>query len=187
MIDLARAKLTALGLTDGDEEETTRAAATCAVMPGEKLTFPDALFTHSITNLGILFFDDAAAGAREIHRTLRPGSGSVAVVTSWADVGYVEHVLRPAARAARPHDPPLRAAHTEALVVHYGADTVESLRGMLLDTFTMLWRDWSDAEKDTFEAAILERLREATEPYTMVDGDPGVGIRMRAIVAVCRK
>jgi len=71
--------------------------------------------------------------------------------------------------------------------VHYGADTVESLRGMLLDTFTMLWRDWSDAEKDTFEAAILERLREATEPYTMVDGDPGVGIRMRAIVAVCRK
>ncbi|PWI75691.1 hypothetical protein PCL_06349 [Purpureocillium lilacinum] len=211
MIDLARAKLTALGLTDGDEEETTRAAATCAVMPGEKLTFPDALFTHSITNLGILFFDDAAAGAREIHRTLRPGSGSVAVVTSWADVGYVEHVLRPAARAARPHDPPFELpiqkhwfdpAHVERClredggfadvevseqVVHYGADTVESLRGMLLDTFTMLWRDWSDAEKDTFEAAILERLREATEPYTMVDGDPGVGIRMRAIVAVCRK
>ncbi|KAF5717574.1 ubiquinone menaquinone biosynthesis methyltransferase ubiE [Fusarium mundagurra] len=41
-----------------------------AVMRGEELSFPDDIFTHSITNLGLMYFTDASKGAREIARTL---------------------------------------------------------------------------------------------------------------------
>ncbi|KAF2249930.1 hypothetical protein BU26DRAFT_292820 [Trematosphaeria pertusa] len=68
-------------------------------MPGEKLDFPDACFTHSITNLGLLFFGDAGAGAREIWRTLRPGG--TALVTCWKCLGY-DAVIWEAQRAVRP-------------------------------------------------------------------------------------
>ncbi|POR31693.1 hypothetical protein TPAR_08100 [Tolypocladium paradoxum] len=200
MVDLARAKLAALDATH---------RCTAAVMPGEKLAFGDAAFSHSITNLGILFFNDGAAGARELHRTLRPGG--VAVVTSWADVGYLRGVIQPAHKAARPDDAPfdlpipkawLEPAHVERClrddggfaavemlerVVHYGAATRDELRQMSLDTFQALWKDWTGEELERFRGAMAECIERVAEPYTMVDGTPGVGIRMRAIVAVCRK
>ncbi|KAJ4168552.1 hypothetical protein NW754_010470 [Fusarium falciforme] len=54
MADISRKKLDALGVS---------ATSSAAVMPGEKLEFQDETFTHSITNLGILFFTDGDAGA----------------------------------------------------------------------------------------------------------------------------
>ncbi|KAK4041085.1 hypothetical protein C8A01DRAFT_34930 [Parachaetomium inaequale] len=84
---------------------------TCHVLPGEHLAaFADDTFTHRITNLGIHFYADSLAGAREIHRTLR-GPGGVAVVTSWTDLGYLEPVVKAAQlvvrRDERPYQLPL--------------------------------------------------------------------------------
>ncbi|KAH7371249.1 hypothetical protein BKA66DRAFT_394142, partial [Pyrenochaeta sp. MPI-SDFR-AT-0127] len=48
----------------------------------ENLSFPDNYFTHSITNIALFFTSSAGLdGAREIHRTLRPGG--TAVVNCW--------------------------------------------------------------------------------------------------------
>lgn len=61
---------------------------TIAAAKSEALPFPDAYFTHSLTNIGILFFSAAGLdGAREIHRTLKPGG--VAVVNCWADITWL--------------------------------------------------------------------------------------------------
>ena len=65
---------------------------TSKVMNSQELDFPDAYFTHSITNFSIFNFQDALAGVREIHRTLKP-SGQ-AVITTWErfGIGEVIHV-----------------------------------------------------------------------------------------------
>ncbi|KAK3295546.1 S-adenosyl-L-methionine-dependent methyltransferase [Chaetomium fimeti] len=73
---------------------------TTHTMPGEHLAFPDHTFTHSITNLGILFFASGPAGAAEIYRTLRPGG--IAVVSTWTDLGYIGPVVQAAQRIVRP-------------------------------------------------------------------------------------
>src|SRR5690606_8037008 len=78
MVDLGRKRF------EGTEHA---AKVTFQQMPGEELDFPDGTFSHSVTNLGILFFADGDAGAREIYRTLKPGG--VAVVTSWAGLSYL--------------------------------------------------------------------------------------------------
>ena len=57
------------------------------VMAGQELKFPDHTFDLSITNFGIFFFPDPAAGAKEIYRTLKPKG--TAVVTCWKHVGFV--------------------------------------------------------------------------------------------------
>ena len=47
----------------------------------------DELFTHSFTNIGIIFFSSAGLdGARQIYRTLQPGG--VAVVNCWKSVAW---------------------------------------------------------------------------------------------------
>ena len=87
MIELAKAKL-------GDKPNIHY-----GVMPGEILEFPDKHFTHSFTNLGILFFKSPAAGAEEIWRTLKPGG--IAIVTSWSRLDTVEDGVVPAQLAIR--------------------------------------------------------------------------------------
>ncbi|PVI01421.1 hypothetical protein DM02DRAFT_613591 [Periconia macrospinosa] len=54
---------------------------------GESLSFADETFTHSITNIGIIFFTGAGLdGTKEIHRTLKPGG--VAIVNCWESVTW---------------------------------------------------------------------------------------------------
>ncbi|OAQ70778.1 methyltransferase type 11 [Pochonia chlamydosporia 170] len=200
MVAMAQQKISTLG-----------AGGTCKVMamPGEKLDFPNGSFTHSVTNMGILFFKDGAAGAKEIYRTLKPGS--VAVVTSWSDLGYLKGVIQPAQKEARPNDVPFvlpisqdwfkpshvkkvleedggfKKVEIQEVVAHYGASSLAELQDMLLTIFTQLWSNWSDEEKTTFKAAMAKRLEAVAEPYTKPSGEPGLGIRMKAIVAVCQK
>ncbi|QUC16370.1 uncharacterized protein UV8b_00611 [Ustilaginoidea virens] len=200
MLAIAQDKIAALG---------AQAGCKLAVMPAEKLDFPDATFTHSITNLGILFFADAPAAAKEIYRTLKPGG--VAVVTSWSDMGYVKGVIQPAQKAARPDDKPFNlpippewfsADHVKAVLedggfaqvqlvrkpAHFGAPALPELRDMLLEAFIHLWsRTWSEDEQVKFKEAVLEHLAKVTVPYTTPSGEPGVGVPMEAIIAVCRK
>lgn len=202
MIDVARSKLTAM--TGGD----TAGRLEFSVMPGEKIGFPDAFFTHSITNVGLMFFSDPAVGVQEIFRTLAPGG--VAVVTSWADLGYVDNVIRPAQKTARPKDAPyevpipsdwssplyVRQKLAEGgfsdvtmseHVVHCGASSCGELRDLFVGAFRHLWKDWQDEEKATFSETVLKCVETVAVKYTMNDGEPGVGVPMRGLVAVCMK
>lgn len=201
MVDIALRKLQSLA-----EEE--RFTVTGHVMPGERLVFEDNTFTHSITNLGILFYKDGPAGSRELYRTLSPGG--VAVVTTWTDLGYLEPIIKPAQAEVRPDDPPyqlplsldwLSASHLESVLAqggfgdvrvsemkaHYGAETLEELVGLLAHSFRIVCKAWSDDEKTRFRALVHEKTARVVEQYKMPDGRAGVGIPMRAAVAVCRK
>ncbi len=59
----------------------------CEVMNAQDLTFADGMFNQIFMNFGIFFLPDAEKGAAQIHRTLKPGG--VAVVTSWAKLGFL--------------------------------------------------------------------------------------------------
>lgn len=198
MVEISRKKLDTLGAS---------AISSTAVMPGEKLEFQDETFTHSITNLGILFFTDGDAGAKEIYRTLKPIG--VAVVTSWAVLGYLE-VIRPAQSAVRPNDPPFKLPIPETWfdpafvekclkdggfanvtvsesIVHYGAPSAEDLLALILNSFKMLWKDWSEEEQNKFRQVARGKIDEISSSYTMNDGSQGVGVPMTAIIAICEK
>jgi ubiquinone/menaquinone biosynthesis C-methylase UbiE len=205
MVAIARRKLEVLA------DSPSRKGAfkvTAHVMRGEELAFDDTTFTHSITNLGILFYEDSLVGAKEIYRTLMPGG--VAVVTSWIDLGYFEQVLQPAHSEIRLDDPPLelplsldwlspshlkttmvRAGFQEVQIstsmVHHGARTLEKLVDSLMETFHSVWAGWTDDERIKFRGFVREMATPLAERYTMPDGNPGFGIPMVAAVAVCRK
>ncbi|CAG9997118.1 unnamed protein product [Clonostachys byssicola] len=181
------------------------------VMPGEKLEFPDAKFSHSFTNMGIMFFTNPAQGAAEIYRTLRPGG--TAVVTSWSKLGHLDLVFRPAHVSIRPDDEPVRfplpevwhdpehvrkvlseagfkddAIEVTTLPVQYGAKKKEMLLEYMMDMAgKMLTADWPEADKDAFRKAVAEKLDQEAKEYTMLSGELGFGLPMEAIVAVCRK
>ncbi|RSL58871.1 hypothetical protein CEP54_007592 [Fusarium duplospermum] len=198
MVEISRKKLDALG---------TPETSSTAIMPGEKLEFQDGMFTHNITNLGILFYTDGDAGAREIYRTLK--AGGVVVVTSWAVLGYLD-VIRPAQNVVRPDDPPFKlpipekwldSAYVEKClrdggfgnvtvsekIVHYGAPSAGGLSDLILNSFRMLWKDWSEDDQNNFRRAVREKIEEVSSSYTLNDGSQGVGVPMTAIVAVCQK
>ncbi|KAF6820595.1 methyltransferase type 11 [Colletotrichum plurivorum] len=180
---------------------------TTATIPGEDLGFPDETFTHSVTNLGFLFFDDAQKGAAEVWRTLRPGG--VAVVTNWEELGYLP-ILRRLQREIHPENEPFdvpvgrdwfRPAHTEevlrsggfqdvglqAMTVHWGAESVEEVASSLAQMFgPAVFKEWSEEEKEKAIQLLPSILREETVSLER-DGRPCVGVRMKAIVAVCKK
>jgi SAM-dependent methyltransferase len=61
----------------------------------ESLSFADDYFTHSITNIGVIFASSGGLdGTREIYRTLKPGG--TAIVNCWAGITWL---------------PPFMAAH----------------------------------------------------------------------------
>ncbi|CAH0025381.1 unnamed protein product [Clonostachys rhizophaga] len=201
---------------DGIAKQNLRDKATSApvefgVMPGEKLEFPDGKFSHSFTNMGIMFFTNPAQGAAEIYRTLRPGG--TAVVTSWSKLGHLDLVFRPAHVAVRPDDEPVKfplpevwhdpehvrkvlseagfkddAIEVSTLPVQYGAKKKEMLLDFMMDMAgKMLTADWPEADKDAFRKAVAEKLELEAKEYTMLSGEPGFGLPMEAIVVVCRK
>ncbi|KAH7083950.1 hypothetical protein FB567DRAFT_530309 [Paraphoma chrysanthemicola] len=69
------------------------------------LSFENDFFTHSITNIGILFF--SPAGASEIHRTLQPAG--TAIVNCWSDITWLAPIAATSfrTRGARPPLPPV--------------------------------------------------------------------------------
>lgn len=80
MVGLLERRATALGL-----------AVESAVMDGQALDVEDGAFDAAASLFGLIFFPDTAAGARELHRALRPG-GRAAVV-AWAAGGLTFHPL----------------------------------------------------------------------------------------------
>jgi ubiquinone/menaquinone biosynthesis C-methylase UbiE len=179
----------------------------CATMPAERLDFPDESFTHSITNLGILFFTDADQGAKEIFRTLKPGG--TAVVTSWQDLGYLP-LLHQAQQAVRPDallinlpikDVWFRPEHVREVLeragfgevevsaarVHYAGERAGDVSSLLSTQARSSLQDWSEEELGRFKDALDGLIEAAAEKFEKPDGSVAVGIPMVAIVAVCRK
>lgn len=188
--------------------------ATLDVMNGEALTYPDDLFTHSITNFGIMFFPDAVAGAKEIHRTLKPGG--TAVVTSWGKMGYVDSIHR-AQKATKadcdlfvPPMPPqwysadhlvdvLKKGGFEHVDVHekevcFGGESARAVSDMIMNLFGgIITKDWNEEDTSRFR----EELHKAVDHYHIEFKRPKMGMKgvnetipgvpMVALVAVARK
>jgi ubiquinone/menaquinone biosynthesis C-methylase UbiE len=174
-----------------------------AVMPGEDLSFfPDDNFTHSVTNLGIMFFTDADKGAREIARTLRPDG--VAVVTGWtvrAPFMIIQEVHARIRPGETPFKPPVADVwfepdHTEAVLtgagldvltsttvdVHMGGETADAVAELLMQFGSKAFASWSEEEKEK----VKEIVRERAVPFARSSGS-GVGIKLTGSVFVARK
>ena len=71
-------------------------------MDAQSLSFPDNEFHASVTSIAIFTLPDPIKGARELHRTLKPGG--VAILTTWKQVGWMpilhaaEEIVRPAVK-----------------------------------------------------------------------------------------
>ena len=211
MIDLARA--TCNTIIDANKG-TDSADMSFDTMPGEDLRFPDNHFTHSFTNQGILFFKDAAKGASEIHRTLKPGG--TAIVTSWKELGYVP-IIQAAQKVVTPDAPPFKipiseqwfeAAHLEKTLRDAGFAGVEVREkevcyafktvGELCDAILMLLGhvapNLSDEQKAEFKKQFeIEADKVAVKIERLVAGDLEgrteelVGLKMVALVGVAKK
>ena len=179
----------------------------CAVMPSEKLDFPDNSFSHSVTNLGILFFTDADEGAKEIFRTLTPGG--TAIVTSWRDLGYLR-LIQESQRAVRPQEPVfklpvddvwlqpsyleqvLRKAGFEHVEIstptmHYASGDAEGVSALLLRVFGHIVQEWSEVEQEKFKDTLKALVGSAIREFQRPEGSTAMGIPMVATVAVCTK
>jgi SAM-dependent methyltransferase len=178
-----------------------------AVMTGEELSFPDDTFTHSIANLGLMYFTDADKGAREIARTLHPDG--VAVVTGWTMMGHIKIIQEVQARI-RPDDTPFKPPvpdiwldpeHTEAVLsgagldvhtstaidVHLGDKTADGVADLLTHGFgSKVFESWSEEEKAKGAVVMKKIVRERAVPFTRLSGS-GVGIKVKGTIFVARK
>ncbi|KAG5802774.1 hypothetical protein H9Q74_014124 [Fusarium xylarioides] len=139
-----------------------------AVMSGEELSFPDDCFTHSITNLGLMYFTDAGKGAREIARTLQPDG--VAVITGWTVMGHIK-IIQEVQAQIRPDETPFKPPvadiwlgpeHTKAVLssagldvtstaidVHLGGETADGVADLLFHGFgSKVFPSWSVEEQE---------------------------------------
>jgi SAM-dependent methyltransferase len=178
-----------------------------AVMAGEELSFPDNTFTHSITNLGLMFFTDADKGAREIARTLHPDG--VAVVTGWAMMGHIK-IIQEVQAKIRPGDTPFKPPvpdvwfdpeHTKAVLsgagldvqtstlldVHLGGETADGVTDLLTQGFgSKAFETWSEEEKDKAAGVMKKIVREQAVPFTRPSGS-GVGIKLTGTIFIARR
>jgi ubiquinone/menaquinone biosynthesis C-methylase UbiE len=177
-----------------------------AVMAGEELSFPDDTFTHSITNLGLMFFTDADKGAREIARTLHPDG--VAVVTGWATRAPFK-IIQEVQAEVRPDDTPskipvadiwLDPEHTKAVLsgagldvhastavdVHMGAETADGVADLLTRFGSKAFASWSEEEKEKVAAVMKKIVQERAVPFTRPSGS-GIGIKVTGTIFVVRR
>ncbi|RKK74793.1 hypothetical protein BFJ69_g8229 [Fusarium oxysporum] len=178
-----------------------------AAMTGEELSFPDDTFTHSITNLGLMYFTDADKGAREISRTLHPDG--VAVVTGWTMMEHIK-IIQEVQAQIRPNDTPFKPPvpdiwldpeHTKAVLsgagldvhtstvidVHLGGETADGVADLLTHGFgSRAFESWSEEEKEKCAAVMKKIVRERVVPFTRPSGS-GVGIKVTGTIFVTRK
>ncbi|KAK7572282.1 hypothetical protein V3481_017477 [Fusarium oxysporum f. sp. vasinfectum] len=176
-------------------------------MAGEELSFPDNTFTHSITNLGLMYFTDADKGAREISRTLHPDG--VAVVTGWTTMGHIK-IIQEVQAQIRPDDTPFKPPvpdiwldpeHTKAVLsgagldvhtstvidVHLGGETADEVADLLTHGFgSRAFQSWSEEEKEKGAELMKKIVRERAVPFTRPSGS-GVGIKVTGPIFVARK
>jgi ubiquinone/menaquinone biosynthesis C-methylase UbiE len=212
MVDMARdicqGMLSTANFTDSHR-------ITCATMPGETLFLPDSHFTHSFTNQGIQFFQDASLGASEIYRTLKPGG--IAIVTSWTkELGHVRAVQE-AQKSYKP-DAPLfdfpipeqwyQASHLEKTLreagfaevevkektVWYATKNREEMNALLFGMFMNFPVGWSEEENVEFKKHLETKIEErVVKVERLMAGDLTgkmeelVGFPLVGLVGVARK
>ncbi|KAL5590194.1 hypothetical protein FOBRF1_013751 [Fusarium oxysporum] len=178
-----------------------------AAMTGEELSFPDDTFTHSITNLGLMYFTDADKGARAISRTLHPDG--VAVVTGWTTMGHIK-IIQEVQAQIRPDDTPFKPPvsdiwldpeHTKAVLsgagldvhtstvidVYLGGETADGVADILTHGFgSRAFESWSEEEREKGAAVMKKIVRERAVPFTRPSGS-GVGIKVTGTIFAARK
>jgi ubiquinone/menaquinone biosynthesis C-methylase UbiE len=155
------------------------------VMNSQKLEFPDAHFTHSITNFSIFNFAEPLTCVKEIYRTLKP-SGQ-AVITTWRRFGIGE-VVHETQRRIRPDLPLMKYSGSELfdgdvvkdLMIEAGFENAEVLSTMVVvdgddlegltefasGSFTDSARKgWSDDEKDRWKEVLQEVLNDEKREF----------------------
>lgn len=193
MINSLRANVSAAGLV-----------ARTAVMDGQALDLNEHAFDAVASLLGLVYFPDLAAGARELRRVLRIGGR--AAITTWAPDGFamqrivldaLEQVL-PGEPLRPPSLPPLfrlsDPAHVEMLMQDAGFASVDV---RVLDhswpipepeTFFQSLPSWSASMRPIFQRLELELdgVQEAAAVFTKLlreraDDD---GLRAQMLLAV---
>lgn len=178
-------------------------------MPGEKLDIPDNTFTHSITNFGIMFFQDSKAGAKEIYRTLKPGG--VAAITAPERATHFRWILNPTLRDTRPQDEPLAqitdnkwedpvyleqqfrdAGFSDVQIlprnVVYGGKNYDAIADQLFSMVTKVHQGkWSEEDYKAYRQNMMKHVEAVCTPQTLLDGTEGVGFWNQAMIAICRK
>ncbi|KAM0081978.1 hypothetical protein ACKRZS_005855 [Fusarium odoratissimum] len=165
-----------------------------AAMTGEELSFPDDTFTHSITNLGLMYFIDA---------------DKVAVVTGWTTMGHIK-IIQEVQAQIRPDDTPFKPPvsdiwldpeHTKAVLsgagldvhtstvidVYLGGETADGVADILTHGFgSRAFESWSEEEKEKGATVMKKIVRERAVPFTRPSGS-GVGIKVTGTIFVARK
>ncbi|WP_375389170.1 class I SAM-dependent methyltransferase [uncultured Amnibacterium sp.] len=170
-------------------------------MDGQALDVEDGAFDAAASLFGLIFFPDTAAGARELHRVLRPGGR--AAVTAWGPDGFaiqtlalqalaavgVEHPIRSTAPAAfRLSDP----ARLEALLTDAGFTDVEVQRvehRWPVPDPEALFRSipsWAAPMRPLFARLDEGRLRDGAAAFTELvrRGSQAAGVRLEALLAI---
>ncbi|KAF5970522.1 ubiquinone menaquinone biosynthesis methyltransferase ubiE [Fusarium coicis] len=177
-----------------------------AVMSGKELAFPDDTFTHTNSNLGLMYFTDAGKDAREIALTLKPDG--VAVVTGWTIMGQFKIIQGVQAQICpddTPFKPPVldiwpNPEHTKAVLssagldvtstpidVHLGGETTDGVADLLFHGFgSNVFLSWSVEEQEKGAEIMKKIVRERVVPFTRPSG-PGVGIKVSGTIFVARK
>jgi SAM-dependent methyltransferase len=86
--------------------ETNKWSVSTAVMSAQEISFPDDMFTQSITSFAFHCLGDHDQAARHVYRTLRPGG--FAIATIWIFMPHVE-ALQHAHWRTRGKDGPMPA------------------------------------------------------------------------------
>ncbi|MCJ1471519.1 hypothetical protein MMC13_000159 [Lambiella insularis] len=173
----------------------------------ETLTYPDDSFDAVLTNFGIFFFPDPVAGAKQIHRTLKPGG--TAVTTLWKTFGF-KPILWEVQKRVKPANPltelPLMEPwcdpkklervltdggfHSiEFSVVKeasWGRDKADFVLVLLENFGAMVSRNWTDEEKAKLGLVTAQVVDEMQDKFCVTDGEK-VGCMMEAWAAVCSK
>jgi ubiquinone/menaquinone biosynthesis C-methylase UbiE len=189
MINALRANVSAAGLV-----------ARTAVMDGQALDLHDHTFDAAASLLGLVYFPDLAAGARELRRVLRIG-GRAAIVT-WAPDGFaVQRIVLDALERVLPDEqlrpttlPPLfrltDPSTVEMLLVEAGFASVD------VRVLEHIWRipepeaffqslpSWSASIRPVFQRLELELdgVQEAAAAFADLvrerSGDAGLPVQM---------
>ena len=155
------------------------------VMNAMELTFPDAIFTHSFTNFGLMFMTlgDAGKAAGQLYRTLQPGG--TAEISTWRKLGYMDifkEVVDQVKPGAVVDDNVPIASHwmkeetlrdvlitggfkTEQIAIKsvshevpghmWACDGMLSIKQLLIQRVT---ENWEDGERESFVKAFEERI-----------------------------
>ena len=177
------------------------------VEDGQNLSYADNSFDANITNFGIFFFPDPVAGAKQIHRTLKPGG--TAAVTLWKTFGFkpilweVQDRVRPANPLSELPlmepwcDPKLLEktlkeggfGNVEFSVVKEGmwGKDKEDFKLVCLENFgALVSRNWTDEEKAKLAPVTSQVVDEMQDKFCVKDREK-VGCMMEAWVAISTK